>query len=62
MKVAVQAMSEAVSPTKRTNAAVAAPIMRSRNSGPAMKQSTLSWKAQDKYGELLNFEMGYMCQ
>ena len=46
-------MSKVAGPTERNNAAMAAWSMSARSSGLALKQPTVNWKAQDKYGELL---------
>ena len=56
MKVVVQAVSEAAGP-ERTNGAANAACMSARTSGPALKQPTFNWNAQEKCNKLLNFEM-----
>ena len=57
MNAAVQAMSEAEGPTKRNNTTVTVPSANNGCSRPDLKQPTFKQKVQDKYNELLNFEM-----
>ena len=57
-KAAVQAMSVAVDPTERNNAAAATKGKSARHGSiRALKQPTFKRKAQDRYNVLLNFEM-----
>ena len=56
VKATAEAMSEAAGHTERNSAAVTAPRVNTTSSGPAMKQCTFNWKAEDKYNNLLNFE------
>ena len=50
---ATMVVREAEGPTKSRRPVHAV----SRSSGPALKQPTFNWKAQDKYDELKNFKM-----
>ena len=50
-------MLEVSGPNKSNNAAMAVTSMSDKNSRPVLKLPTFNWKAQDEYGELLNFEM-----
>ena len=52
----LQAMSEAAGSTERNEASIIETV-RTRTSGPAFKQLTFNWKAQDKYNELLKFDV-----
>ena len=54
---AVQDMSEAVGPTERNNVAVTTQSVSTRSGGPTFKQPIYSRKVQDKYNDLLYFEM-----
>ena len=55
-KAVVQTMSQAAG-HKRNYEAAAAASMSARTNGPSLKHPIFNWKAQDKYNELLSFEM-----
>ena len=57
IEAAIQAMPEAVGPTKIKNASFNASGMSTKNSEPALKKMTFKCKAKDKYNEQLNSEM-----
>ena len=57
-RVVVMALSEAdTGPTPGTTTANAGEAHRPRHGRPVLRQSSLDWKSQDKYVELLRFKM-----
>ena len=58
-KAVVLAVTEAVSPTKRSDGTAVAKSMSVRTtvSGLSLRGPIFNWKSQDKYNELLNFKL-----
>ena len=57
MKAEFRQPQRQAGPAKRNNITAATPSMTVRSSRLALNQPTFNWKAQGKYGELLNFEI-----
>ena len=57
VNAAAQVFTEAAGPTKRDDRTPLTESISTLTSGPALKQMTFNWKAQDNYDKLLSFEM-----